>query len=127
MSSEMNAAGPPEGASAIIHHRPLSARDLEAILDVTKALAAPFDLMTMLGEVVAAAKQVLGAERGSVWLYDEPRGELVLEVATGIQPVRVPWQSGLVGACSSTSPIVTPMRASIRGSTRPPGTGPAAC
>jgi phosphoserine phosphatase RsbU/P len=54
----------------MIHHRPLSTRDLEAILDVTKALATPFDLMTMLGEVVAAAKQVLGAERGSVWLYD---------------------------------------------------------
>jgi sigma-B regulation protein RsbU (phosphoserine phosphatase) len=89
-----------------IHHRPLSARDLEAILDVTKALAAPFDLTTMLGEVVAAAKQVLGAERGSVWLYDEPSGELVLEVATGIRPVRVPWQSGLVGACARTRRII---------------------
>ena len=74
-----------------IEHRPLSTRDLEAILDVTKALAAPFDLTTMLGEVVAAAKQVLHAERGSVWLYDEAQGELVLEVATGIAPVRVPW------------------------------------
>ena len=102
----MNTAGPPEEASTIIHHRPLSARDLEAILDVTKALAAPFDLMTMLGEVVAAAKQVLGAERGSVWLYDEPSGELVLEVATGIQPVRVPWQSGLVGACAHSRRII---------------------
>lgn len=88
------------------HHRPLSTRDLEAILDVTRALAAPFDLMTMLGEVVAAAKQVLGAERGSVWLYDEPNAELVLEVATGIQPVRVPWQSGLVGACARSRQII---------------------
>jgi phosphoserine phosphatase RsbU/P len=90
----------------MIHHRPLSTRDLEAILDVTKALATPFDLMTMLGEVVAAAKQVLGAERGSVWLYDEPNAELVLEVATGIKPVRVPWQSGLVGACARTRRII---------------------
>ena len=89
-----------------IHHRPLSTGDLEAILDVTKALAAPFDLMTMLGEVVVAAKQVLGAERGSVWLYDEPKGELVLEVATGIAPVRVPWQSGLVGACARSRAII---------------------
>ncbi|HEX6794892.1 MAG TPA: SpoIIE family protein phosphatase [Casimicrobiaceae bacterium] len=89
-----------------VQHRPLSAGDLEAILDVTKALAAPFDLMTMLGEVVAAAKQVLRAERGSVWLYDEPRGELVLEVATGIKPVRVPWQAGLVGACARSRRII---------------------
>lgn len=92
--------------STTIHHRPLSTRDLEAILDVTKGLAAPFDLTTMLGEVVAAAKQVLGAERGSVWLYDEANGELVLEVATGIQPVRVPWESGLVGASARSRRII---------------------
>jgi len=56
--------------------------------------------------VVAAAKQVLRAERGSVWLYDEAKGELVLEVATGIKPVRVPWQSGLVGACARSRRII---------------------
>src|SRR5690242_13889316 len=92
--------------STAVQHRPLSASDLQAILDVTKALAEPFDLTTMLGEVVAAAKQVLQAERGSVWLYDEPNGELVLEVATGIKPVRVPWQSGLVGACARSRRII---------------------
>ena len=89
-----------------IQHAPLSRQELEAILDVTKALAAPFDLTTMLGEVVAAAKQVLHAERGSVWLYDAANGELVLEVATGIAPVRVPWQSGLVGACARSRQII---------------------
>ena len=86
--------------STTIRHRPLSMGDMEAILEVTKGLAAPFDLMTMLGEVVAAAKQVLRAERGSVWLYDAATRELVLEVATGIEPVRVPEGAGLVGACA---------------------------
>ena len=79
--------------------RRLSSRDLHTILGVTSALAAPFDLMTMLGAVVAAAKQVLNAERGSVWLHDPATGELVLEVATGLKPVRVPFGVGLVGAC----------------------------
>src|SRR5690348_15658134 len=92
--------------SEVVRQRPLSRRDLEAILDVTKGLAAPFDLTTMLGAVVAAAKQVLHAERGSVWLYDAPNGELVLEVATGIKPVRVPWQSGLVGASARSRAII---------------------
>jgi phosphoserine phosphatase len=92
--------------STAVQHRPLSASDLQAILDVTTALAEPFDLATMLGEVVSAAKQVLQAERGSVWLYDEPSGELVLEVATAIKPVRVPWQSGLVGACARSRRII---------------------
>src|SRR5947209_9935683 len=86
--------------------RQLSARDMEVILGVTSALAAPFDLMTMLGEVVAAAKQVLSADRGSVWLYDPATDELVLEVATGIQPVRVPSGSGLVGACARERQII---------------------
>ncbi len=86
--------------------RSLSVGDMEAILGVTRALAAPFDLMTMLGEVVGAAKQVLRAERGSVWLYDAAADELVLEVATGIRPVRVRSGTGLVGACAKARQII---------------------
>jgi phosphoserine phosphatase RsbU/P len=88
------------------HQRGLSAQDMEAILGVTSALAAPFDLLTMLAEVVRAAKQVLKADRGSVWLYDPATDELVLEVATGIRPVRVPAGSGQAGACARQRPII---------------------
>ena len=83
-----------------------SARDLETILGVTSALAAPFDLMTMLAAVVDAAKQVLRADRGSVWLYDAAADELVLEVATGIRPIRVPAGAGLVGSCARNRQII---------------------
>jgi phosphoserine phosphatase RsbU/P len=86
--------------------RQLTAEDLRTILGVTSALAAPFDLMTMLGEVVAAAKQVLDAERGSVWLHDPATDELVLEVATGIRPVRVKSGVGLAGACARDRRII---------------------
>jgi sigma-B regulation protein RsbU (phosphoserine phosphatase) len=79
---------------------------MEAILRVTRGLAAPFDLTTMLGEVVNAAKQVLDAERGSVWLYDAATNELVLEVATGIRPFRVPSGTGLAGACARERQII---------------------
>jgi phosphoserine phosphatase RsbU/P len=79
---------------------------MEAILGGTSKLAAPFDLMTMLREVVDAAKQVLQADRGSVWLYDAAKDELVLEVATGIEPVRVPSGAGLVGACARKRQII---------------------
>jgi phosphoserine phosphatase len=89
-----------------VAQRPLSVHDMEAILRVTRGLAAPFDLTTMLGEVVSAAKQVLDAERGSVWLYDTATNELVLEVATGIRPVRVPSGTGLVGACARERRII---------------------
>ena len=63
---------------------------LTQILDVTRKLAAPFDLATMLGEVVQAAKRVLDADGGTLWLYEKERHELVMRVATGIEPVRMP-------------------------------------
>jgi len=88
------------------HHHVLTARDLEPVLAVAAKLAAPFDLKTMLREVVNAAKQVLSADRGSVWLYDAETDELVLEIATGIEPVRVPSGSGLVGSCARSRQII---------------------
>jgi phosphoserine phosphatase len=84
----------------------LSVQDMEAMLAVTRKLAAPFDLMSMLTEVVAAAKRVLHAEWGSVWLYDPAKDELVLEIATGIAPVRVPAGTGIVGACARARQLI---------------------
>src|SRR5450755_1607289 len=92
--------------SARPNQRPLSVPDMEAILAVTSKLAAPFDLRTMLSEVVKAAQQVLRADRGSVWLYDGEADQLVLEIAAGMAPVRVPLTVGLAGACARTRRIV---------------------
>lgn len=78
----------------------LSRQHLEEILQVTRALAQPFDLMTMLAEVTAATRRVLRAERSSVWLHDASTNELVLEVASDIRHVRVPVGAGLVGVCA---------------------------
>ena len=81
-------------------------RDMRAILDVAVALAAHFDLDRMLEAVVQAATQVLNAERGSVWLYDEASDELVLDVATDMTAVRVPAGVGLVGTCARTRNMI---------------------
>ncbi len=86
--------------------RSMSARDLEPILAVAAKLAAPFDLRTMLVEVVDAAKLVLKADRGTVWLYDAGADELVLEIATDIAPVRLPAGSGIVGSCARSRQII---------------------
>ena len=92
--------------SAEATQRGLTVRDMEVILEVTSKLAAPYDLTTMLSEVVNAAKQVLHADRGSVWLYDAASDELVLEIATGIAPVRVAASAGIVGACAHERKII---------------------
>ena len=84
----------------------LSRDGMATILAVTRALAAPFELGTMLAEVTAAACRVLQAERSSVWLHDAASGEMVLEVASDIRQVRVPVGSGLVGACARERTLI---------------------
>ena len=60
----------------------------------------------MLREVVEAGKQVLEADRGTVWLYDAAADELLLEVATDIDPIRVPAGKGLVGSCARNRSVI---------------------
>ena len=70
------------------------------ILEVTRALAAPFELHAMLEAVATAARRVLQAERVSVWLHDPLRQDLYVEVATDRSPMRVPIGQGLVDSCA---------------------------
>ena len=60
----------------------------------------------MLSAVVDAARKVLHAERGSVFLYDATSNELVLKVATGLAPIRVPADRGIVGQCAQTRRLI---------------------
>lgn len=75
-------------------------QDMESILSVTRALAAPFDLHTMLQAVTDAARGVLRAERASVWLHDATTDELYIEVARDLEQVRMPVGVGIVGAAA---------------------------
>jgi len=84
----------------------LTRQDMEAILDVTRHLAAPFELSALLTEVTAAARRVLRSERASVWLHDAASDELVLEVASDIRHVRIPVGRGLVGAAAQGGKLV---------------------
>ena len=84
----------------------LSPRALETILEVTRRLAAPIELRTLLGEIVDAARTVLHAERGSVFLYDPAAHELVTAVATGVGTLRFPADRGIVGECARSRVVV---------------------
>ena len=84
----------------------LEAVSLNQILDVTRKLAAPFDLDTMLTEVVDAARTILDADRGTVFLYDEDRNELYIKVATGLETIRIPADMGIVGECAQTRSLI---------------------
>lgn len=79
---------------------------LRRILEVTRKLAAPFDLDTMLAEVVAASLSILDAERGTVFLYDEAADELVVRVATELGSIRIPANKGVVGESAKTRKLI---------------------
>lgn len=84
----------------------LPQESLVRILEVTQKLAAPFDLMHMLGEVLEAGKSVMLADRGAVWLYDEHHKELVMRVPELSPAPRVIAGQGLVGECFRTRAII---------------------
>jgi phosphoserine phosphatase len=86
--------------------RTIGPEELTRVLDVTRKLAARFDLATMLTEVVRAAEAVIEAEGGSLWLYEKERHEVVMRVATGMEPLRMPADRGIVGECVRTRAII---------------------
>jgi len=79
---------------------------LERILEVTRRLATPFDLTTMLTQVIDAARAVLHADRGTVFLYDSRTKELYSTVATGVETLRFPASRGIAGECADTRKVI---------------------
>lgn len=84
----------------------LSQDSISRILDVVQKLAQPLELQNMLGEVVNAAKSVLTADKGSVWLYDASVDELVMRVPQLTPSPRVTLGDGLVGQCLATRKVI---------------------
>ena len=82
------------------------AKALRRVLEVTRQLAAPFDLDTMLTEVVDVSRNILDAERGTVFLYNELTDELVVRVATELGTIRIPANKGIVGESAQTHKLI---------------------
>ena len=82
------------------------AKALRRVLEVTRKLSAPFDLDTMLNEVVDAARNVLDADRGTVFLYDENSDELVVRVGTELGTIRIPANKGIVGESAMSRKLI---------------------
>lgn len=76
------------------------------VLAVSQKLAAPFDLAHMLKEVVDAGVSVLGADMGTLWLYESDGHELVLKVPELNSPARIHAGDGLVGECLASRELI---------------------
>jgi sigma-B regulation protein RsbU (phosphoserine phosphatase) len=91
------------------HAAGLSRESLLRILEVSQKLAESFDPMQLLNEVVEAGKEVLLADRGSLWIYRGDHHDLELKVPRESQddpPIRVTAGRGLVGECLEKRQII---------------------
>lgn len=84
----------------------LTRESLLRILEVTQKLAVSTDLMELLVEMVEAGKEVLLADRGSLWIYHAEFHELEMRVPVDGHSLRVPVGRGLVGECLETRRII---------------------
>ena len=61
-------------------------RNLDSLLEVSKAMAAAIDLDPLLGIIQSKATEVMEAERGSIFVHDEGTGTLWNRVSGGLAP-----------------------------------------
>jgi phosphoserine phosphatase len=85
----------------------LRAEALLQILEVTRKLAAPFELAEVLAEIGEAARSVLRGERATVWLFEPEQGVLVLTgQAPGAKPVRAQLSQGVLGLTARSRQVI---------------------
>ena len=77
-----------------------SLREEQQILEVTQDLAGELLLEVLIARIMAATTQLLGAERASLFVYDDKTEELFTLYADGMETrqIRVPTHSGIAGA-----------------------------
>jgi phosphoserine phosphatase RsbU/P len=76
------------------------------ILDLTQKLLSPFDLSQMLTEVLQAGLEVMHADSGSIWLYDDSSDILEMHLPKDDPPITVKAGEGLVGECLAENKVI---------------------
>ena len=72
--------------------------DQRKLLDVSSSITSEIQLEALLGKIVHAASGIVGADRSSLFLHDEARGELWSVVAEGMtERIAFPSTAGLAG------------------------------
>ena len=85
----------------------LRAEALLQILEVTRRLAAPFELAEVLAEIGEAARSVLRGERATVWLCEPGQGALVLTGGPpGAPPIRANLSQGVLGLTARSRQVI---------------------
>lgn len=79
---------------------------MRMVLDLSRLLAVPTDLDTLLCKVAEFCTHLLNCERASIFVYDAATQQLWTKVAIGSNEIRVPCTAGIVGAAFSGNCLV---------------------
>ena len=79
---------------------------LEVILDVTRRLMSVTDLDSLLQLMAEATRELLAADRATIFIVDPERGELWSRVALGTGEIRIPLGTGIAGTVAETGKVI---------------------
>jgi len=82
-------------------------RNLHTLLEVSKAMAREVHLDDLLQVIMEKTTEVMEADRSSLFLYDEARGELWSKIAQGVElrEIRFPVGVGIAGDVAKTMTV----------------------
>ncbi len=76
-------------------------RELHLLYEIGQSLSMNLDLSSLFNDIKQRVPQVVGAERCSIFILDEERNELVLEILNETQELRMPADKGIAGWVAS--------------------------
>jgi putative methionine-R-sulfoxide reductase with GAF domain len=79
---------------------------LSLLLKFTKQASTTTDLDQLLQLLIEESKQVLNADRATVFLVDKKKNELWSRVASGTETIRIPLNKGVAGAVAESRQLV---------------------
>jgi HD-GYP domain-containing protein (c-di-GMP phosphodiesterase class II) len=86
--------------------RRTAAHRLEVILEVTRHLMSVTDLGSLLQLIAESTRELLAADRATIFIVDTDRGELWSRVALGTDEIRVPIGTGIAGTVAQTGEVI---------------------
>ncbi len=81
-------------------------RDLQVILDIARAMAASMDVDRLLELILNSARQILNADRATLFLYEPATDELHSKIAHGTGEIRFPATAGIAGAAARDRKVI---------------------
>src|SRR5215207_8909809 len=85
-----------------------NANRLRRMLEAAKLLNSTIDLAELTGIILKIVREEVHVDRGTVFLVDRGRGELLSLIAQGVtgKEIRLPLNSGIAGAAASTGETI---------------------